>query len=197
MQAALALLERNVAQPGRHHLEKLDNQVQHMGQLINELLLFSKASLKESPKQQRVLLPPLLQRAMGSELPASLECTLSIASELYVTAGPSLLERAIANILRNCVRYAGSTGRIKIIAQAEANQTVSIAISDEGPGVPEEALPRLFDAFYRPSQARDAESGGTGLGLAIVKSCVESSNGSVTARNLSPRGFEVRLVLEA
>ena len=195
IQAALALLERNVAPQGIHHLEKLDNQVQHVGQLINELLLFSKASLKESPKRQRILLAPLVHRAIENELPPSQKYTLSLPNEIHVKAVPSLLERATANILRNSVRYAGPNAGISIVAQLEADQKVSLVISDKGPGVPEEALPRLFDAFYRPTQARDAESGGTGLGLAIVKSCIESSNGRVTARNLSPRGFEIRIEL--
>ena len=197
MQAALALLERNVSQPGAHHLEKLDGQIQHMGQLINELLLFSKASLKEAPKSQVLALAPLLQRAIESELPAAQTFSTHIPEDLHVKAVPSLLERATANILRNSVRYAGSKGKIKITAENNTKDLVTLIISDDGPGVAEEDLPRLFEAFYRPTRAREAESGGTGLGLAIVKSCIESCNGRVTARNLTPNGFEISIELES
>ncbi|MBT5708312.1 MAG: HAMP domain-containing protein [Verrucomicrobia bacterium] len=197
MQAALALLERNVSQSGVHHLEKLDGQVQHMGQLINELLLFSKASLKEAPKRQVLVLAPLLQRAIESELPPTQIYSECIPQDLRVKAVPSLLERATANILRNSVRYGGPNGKITITAERKTKQLVTLIISDDGPGVAEEDLPRLFEAFYRPTRAREAESGGTGLGLAIVKSCIESCKGRVEASNLTPHGFEIRIELES
>jgi two-component system, OmpR family, sensor histidine kinase CpxA len=68
-------------------------------------------------------------------------------------------------------------------------------VRDHGAGVPEDALPRLFDPFYRPDAARSRESGGVGLGLAIVKSCVEACGGTVAARNREEGGLEVALLL--
>ena len=68
---------------------------------------------------------------------------------------------------------------------------------DEGPGVPEESLERIFDPFYRVEESRSRESGGVGLGLAIVKTCVEACDGTVTAHNLTPKGLEVRVALRA
>ena len=168
-----------------------------MGQLINELLLFSKASLKEAPKRQVLVLAPLLQRAIESELPPTQIYSECIPQDLRVKAVPSLLERATANILRNSVRYGGPNGKITITAERKTKQLVTLIISDDGPGVAEEDLPRLFEAFYRPTRAREAESGGTGLGLAIVKSCIESCKGRVEASNLTPHGFEIRIELES
>jgi two-component system sensor histidine kinase CpxA len=63
--------------------------------------------------------------------------------------------------------------------------------------VPEEALPRLFDPFYRPDASRARESGGTGLGLAIVKSCVEACGGTASASLRQPTGLEITLRLDA
>jgi two-component system, OmpR family, sensor histidine kinase CpxA len=74
---------------------------------------------------------------------------------------------------------------------------VNLTVSDVGPGVPVEAVDRIFEPFYRLEEARDRESGGAGLGLAIVKSCVEACGGRVDCKNRAPRGLEVNLVFEA
>ncbi len=197
MQAALALLENKVDGDGERHLGRLDVQLQHMGQLVNELLLFSKASLQSSPRLEPAALGEIVARAAGREVPRGHPITLEVDPGLRVLAVPDLLERAVANVLRNSVRYADAGCPIHVAARAVAGGRVSLRIGDSGGGVPEEALPHLFEAFYRPAPAREAESGGAGLGLAIVKSCIESCGGSVAARNLSPRGFEVQIDLDA
>ena len=69
-----------------------------------------------------------------------------------------------------------------------------VAVRDRGPGVPEEALPRLFDAFYRVDAARDRSSGGIGLGLSIARRAVELHHGAIRARNAQP-GLEVEIEL--
>jgi two-component system sensor histidine kinase CpxA len=74
---------------------------------------------------------------------------------------------------------------------------ILVTIADQGPGVPPETIPRLFDPFFRVEAERARSTGGSGLGLAIVKTCVEACGGGVSARNLSPSGFEVTMVLQA
>ena len=70
-----------------------------------------------------------------------------------------------------------------------------MSVADHGPGVPPEALARLFDPFFRPETARTRETGGVGLGLAIVKSCVEACGGRVAVRNREPSGLELIFML--
>ena len=70
-----------------------------------------------------------------------------------------------------------------------------LAITDSGPGVPEDTLEQIFDPFFRVEPSRCRETGGVGLGLAIVKTCVEACQGTVTARNRKPSGLEVEIVL--
>jgi two-component system sensor histidine kinase CpxA len=111
-----------------------------------------------------------------------------------VTADADLLARALSNLLRNAVRYAGKSGPITVTARREQNE-VLIAVADSGPGVPANDLPRIFDPFYRADASRDRATGGVGLGLAIVKTCIESCGGAVTCRNREPAGFEVTLRL--
>jgi two-component system sensor histidine kinase CpxA len=109
-------------------------------------------------------------------------------------ADSELLVRALSNLLRNAIRHGGSSGAISVTARREGEE-VSIRITDRGPGVPEEELPKLFDAFYRLDRSRTRETGGVGLGLTIVKTCVESCQGSVVARNHPPHGLEVEIRL--
>ena len=73
---------------------------------------------------------------------------------------------------------------------------MKIEVADQGAGVPDAELEKLFDPFYRLQSHRSRESGGTGLGLAIVKTCVEACQGRVVARNLKPQGFAVIITLK-
>jgi two-component system sensor histidine kinase CpxA len=70
-------------------------------------------------------------------------------------------------------------------------------VADLGPGIPDEALDKIFTPFYRLEESRDRGSGGMGLGLAIVQACVQACHGSVTCRNRKPRGLEVTITLQA
>jgi two-component system sensor histidine kinase CpxA len=121
---------------------------------------------------------------------------VQIPPGLEVRAEPELLERAVGNLVRNALRYAGGSGPIEITAERTHHEVI-LRIGDSGPGVPEESLPKLFEPFYRPDASRTRESGGTGLGLAIVKTCIEACGGSVTARLREPTGLEVALRLAA
>jgi two-component system sensor histidine kinase CpxA len=81
-----------------------------------------------------------------------------------------LLFRAISNLLRNAVRYGG--GEILVTGRREGDGVI-LVVADRGPGVPEEALEKIFSPFFRLDSARDRKKGGTGLGLAIVRNYVE------------------------
>jgi two-component system sensor histidine kinase CpxA len=111
-------------------------------------------------------------------------------------AVPRLLSRALENIIRNAVRYAAADGPILITANRDYANVI-LTVSDVGPGVPEDTLPKLFDPFYRPDNSRTTVTGGTGLGLAIVKSCIKACHGDVSASNRVPTGFIVTITLQA
>ncbi len=197
MQAAIALLETKVDARDSLYLAKLDTQLQEMSTLVNELLFFSRTSVQASPQLQPTELLPLIKRVVALELDDESRLQSRVEPELKVMAVPRLLERAISNLFRNALRYAGADANVWVSATRETNGDVYVTIGDDGPGVPSEALPYLFDAFYRPAAARDRESGGSGLGLAIVKACVAACGGSVTAENRRGGGFEVRMTLKA
>ena len=139
-------------------------------------------------------LADVIAEAVRREEVGANKIAVDVPSDLEVSADTDLLTRAIANLLRNSLQHAPVAEPLSIQAEC-AGDEVHINITDSGPGVPEEELPRIFDAFYRVDASRTRDTGGTGLGLAIVKTCVESCCGTVTARNREPHGLEVRITL--
>jgi two-component system, OmpR family, sensor histidine kinase CpxA len=196
IQLQLGILEESAHPTDKQRIEELREEVQQMSALVNELLQFSKASLEPAAvKLQPVRVRTAAEQAARRESDADSQVRVEVPDEIGVLAEPELLARAIGNLVRNAIRYAGSCGPITISAE-RSDDLVNIYIRDCGPGVPDESVPQLFDPFYRPEVARDRESGGVGLGLAIVKTCVESCHGIVSCRNLKP-GFEVTIELQA
>jgi two-component system sensor histidine kinase CpxA len=106
----------------------------------------------------------------------------------------NMLRSAVENVLRNAIFYAGADGRVELSVELK-NAVATISVRDNGPGVPSEALPKLFNPFYRVDDARGTSTGGSGLGLSIVNGAVKVHNGSVCARNLQPHGLEIVIEL--
>jgi two-component system sensor histidine kinase CpxA len=197
MQVALSILEDRVDQSNRRYVDDVKEEVELMSKLVSELLAYSKAGIMGLELELKpVRLRPLFEQVISRETTkeeANIE--LDIDESIAVLAQPDLLGRALANVIRNSVRYAGNAGAIHASAISR-NGDVEITVADNGAGVPEENLERLFDPFYRPESDRSRQTGGTGLGLAIVKSCVEACGGKVFAQNRKPNGFEVTIVLK-
>ncbi|MEI8235014.1 MAG: HAMP domain-containing sensor histidine kinase [Verrucomicrobiota bacterium] len=196
IELALSILEAQAEGSLQPRIADVREEAREMARLVDELLAFSQAGLR---KRELPLVPvalaDLVRRAAAREASPG-RVNIAVAEDLWVQAEPGLLTRAVANLIRNAVRHAGSAEPLRVQAQAGGGQVI-LTVQDSGPGVPEEALARLFDPFYRLDASRSRETGGFGLGLAIVKSCVEACGGSVLARNRRPAGLEVELTLAA
>ncbi len=165
-----------------------------MSQLVSELLAFARSGIKGAEPQLRsVRLLPLVEQVCSREA-SNCEVRIVIDESAAVLAEPDLLSRALANVLRNAARYA--PGTLTVTAKPDHDK-VRLLISDRGPGVPPAALQSLFEPFYRLEPDRARATGGSGIGLAIVKTCIEACRGTVAARNLSPSGLEISIVLPA
>lgn len=196
IQLSLGILEQNADAKQKAQLEDLREEVQHMSSLVNELLSFSKASLEPAAvKLQSVQLQTVVEQVIRREGNESVKIIAEVANDLTVKADPELLIRSLANLVRNAIRYAGQSGPITIAGRRDP-ETITLTVTDNGPGVPEDSLAQLFDPFYRPEKSRDRTTGGVGLGLAIVKTCIESCGGTVKCRNKKPSGFEVEIKLQ-
>jgi two-component system sensor histidine kinase CpxA len=195
IQFGLGILEQRVDRENQERVRDVMEDVEHMSKLIRELLAFSRAEMNsDAVKLKRILLLPVIEAAVKREETPAVEIDVRIEPETRVLASEELLTRAIANLLRNAVKYAGEAGPITVSA-VEKNGQVAISVKDLGPGVSEEYLDRLFEPFFRPEPSRDRDSGGVGLGMAIVKTCAVACKGTVSARNREPRGFAVTMLL--
>lgn len=194
MQFALGILEERTDPAGQKYVADVQEEVQLMAKLVAELLAYARAGLKTSAiRLSAVRLRPLVEQVVAREA-SGFAVKLEVDEHLEAMVQPELLSRALANVIRNAVRYAADVGPITIAA-APNEDRVCLTVTDCGAGVLEEGLGKLFDPFYRPETHRARETGGAGLGLAIVKTCIEACQGSVAARNLKPAGFEVSLEL--
>ena len=197
MELGLSIMEQRLSGEDRGRLEDIAEEVRHMSGLINELLSFTRAEINpEKLKPEKLLLEPMVREIMDREGAPGVSIRSNMDEGIFVWAVESLLQRALSNIVRNAVLYAGDQGPIEIVAEKKGDR-VLVKVNDRGPGVPEGSISRLFEPFYRPQAVRDRKSGGVGLGLAIVKTCVQASKGTVSAKNLKPQGFSVTMALMA
>jgi two-component system sensor histidine kinase CpxA len=196
MQFALGILEQRADDNTRQYVADITDDVRHMSELINELLSFSKAGMQAADTElTRVVVADTVRRVVEREGMPGVAIETSIPNDIVVLANPDYLLRALSNLVRNAIRYAGQAGPISVSAQVEDSEAV-ITVADRGPGVPENALENVFAPFFRLEPGRGRDSGGTGLGLAIVKACVEGSKGTVRARNRQPSGLEVEIRMQ-
>jgi two-component system sensor histidine kinase CpxA len=196
IQMIVGILEQRAGDDSEPWVRDLREEVQQMSTLVSELLSFSKASLAGTQvKLQPVPLLDIVRRAVQRETTPEADIRVELDSVYVALADPDLLQRALANLVRNAVRYAGGSGPITISGGMDAG-AVLLKVTDCGPGVPEQFLARLFDPFFRADEARTRESGGVGLGLTIVKTCVEACGGTVACSNRQPAGLEVSIRLK-
>jgi len=129
-------------------------------------------------------------------LAAESNISIQINGQANLSADPGLLRRAVSNILSNAIQYAPADSTISISLYRN-NGRAHIEITDEGPGINQEHIPKLFDRFYRIDPSRSTELGGTGLGLPIVKSIMELHEGDIQLSSTPDQGTTVLLTFPA
>jgi two-component system sensor histidine kinase CpxA len=181
-------------------LNRIEREAERLNVLVSGLLQVTRAEGDPgSLRRERVQLDRLLDEivvdsAMEAQAHAS-DVRLAAASPIIVEGDPELLRRAIENIIRNAIRHAPEGTAVEV-SLGQASGKAVLDIRDHGPGVPEQALPRIFDPFYRVETDRDRASGGAGLGLSIARRAVELHKGVIRARNADP-GLLVEIELPA
>ena len=115
--------------------------------------------------------------------------TISVSCEcgVWIKGDPDLLDQAIVNVLRNAVAHTTDGGHIKLSCSATPTHAM-LSVTDDGPGISQADLDRIFDRFYRAHGPRPGDSGGAGLGLAIAKRLVDLHGGTMSATNVKPLG---------
>lgn len=188
IRAGLGILEQGLKEDQRPRWESIEEDVEELARLVSEVLAFTKATTAPaSANLESIELEPLLKSALARECPGQI-VQLQLPPDLMVLGDRGLMARAIANVLRNARLHAGDACELNIAAK-ELDEWIELRIADDGPGVGEPELQRLFEPFYRPDSSRSRDSGGTGLGLAIVRAGIDACGGSVRAEPVRPHGL--------
>ncbi|MBT5902119.1 MAG: HAMP domain-containing histidine kinase [Opitutaceae bacterium] len=195
LQVGAAILQDRVPDDLQDSVQDVQEEVQQMSDLLGELLAFTRAGLQARVAViQPVVLRDAVDQAMRREA-VGMDISIDVEAEVVVGGDANLLVKVLSNLVRNATRYAGADAKISIDAVHRAPDWVDLNITDDGPGVPPEALARLGEPFYRPDSARSRELGGTGLGLSIVRESIEAMGGKVSFANGNPRGFIAKIKL--
>ncbi len=186
-------------------LEVVERQARHLAALVDDLLDVSRIRMgKVDLDRQRVRLGDVIAKAAETASPLlekrRHQLALDIDADIEINGDGGRLTQVFANLLTNAAKYTDDGGRIAVQARATSDGHAVVDVSDNGRGISEQMLPRVFDLFAQERQNIDRAQGGLGLGLAIVRSIVGMHGGTVEARSEGPgRGstFSVRLPLDS
>ncbi|HXX93382.1 MAG TPA: ATP-binding protein [Planctomycetota bacterium] len=183
-------------------LGMISKHTRQLTNLVENLLDLSRLEGAQALQRRvRVDLVPLLGRVIDFQMPAAQKRgqTLTLTAPRFlpsILGDPDYLERAVSNLVDNAIKYTPEGGSIRVAAGADG-KSVAVEVVDNGIGIPEADLPRVFERFYRVDKSRSRDMGGTGLGLAIVKHVVQSHGGVVEAKSTPGRGTTFRMTLPA
>jgi len=197
-EAEVALARARTVDEYRDVLESSLEEAVRLSELIGDLLFLARA---ESPltewQRENVNIGELLTTVRDYYEASATEAGVSlvvndVAEPLSAELDRSLMLRAVSNLVSNVIAHTPPGGTVTMAAAIE-NAVIRIEVSDTGAGIPVEALPRVFDRFFRVDPSRSQTSGGTGLGLAIVQSILTLHGGSAEIASQLGRGTRVRL----
>ncbi len=187
LRAGLEALEDGVRPLTRESLASLHGEVTALGKLVEDLYQLALSDVGAlSYRKERTDLADVLGQAMESFGTRGLSLEKRFSPGLFVHADADRLAQAFRNLLENSVRYTDAGGRMRVSARRNG-AGVKIDFEDSSPGVPAEALPHLFERFFRVEGSRSRANGGAGLGLSIVRSVVDAHGGTIEA-GASPLG---------
>jgi signal transduction histidine kinase len=193
---AAALARRCSSPEAEAHFDRLEREIDTASSLVRELQVLSTLQGANTlPRREMVNLADVVAAAIDNVAfewdgrPHNFRLDAP-AEQLLVFGDHAVLQRALENLLRNAVFYAPE-GTEVVTTIGRHNDLAQIVVCDQGQGVPEAALPLLFDAFYRVDNSRTRNTGGVGLGLAIVARAIDLHGGRVTAANAVPSGLRI------
>jgi two-component system sensor histidine kinase CpxA len=188
-------------------LNRIEIEADRLNQLIQRLLTISRLEsgsdgLHKTQLSLRDLVEQVARDAEYETPGRGCRVTADAADEFLVDADPDLLRSAVENAVRNATRYTaeGTTVEVRLERQQAANgngEEIVIRVLDSGPGVPDEALAKIFEPFYRLDDARNRQTGGAGLGLSIADRAIRLHGGQLRASNRKEGGLEVEIRIPA
>jgi len=199
-QIDVALERPREAEGYRKTLTTIREQAQRLARLVGDLLFLARADAQSAPPVVEAIDISALLRAVAAQvepLAAAREQRIELtAAPLQVKGNEDDLIRLFLNLLDNAIRYTPQGGRIALSCTNGGGEVI-IRISDSGPGIAPEHLPRLFDRFYRVDRGRSRAHGGSGLGLTIAQSIAQAHGGRIAAESVVGQGSTFIVTLPA
>lgn len=176
-------------------LQVIESETDRMSELVKDLLQLSSLDMKRTVMNfKKHPVPELIISAINKVKVAAEEKNHTITKEIIYDGKAVFdfekIQRVLINLISNAIKYTDPGGDIKIISRKNMSN-IQIVISDNGMGIPEKDLPRIFDRFYRVDKARSRKMGGTGLGLSIAREIVSAHNGEIHISSKVDVGTEV------
>jgi signal transduction histidine kinase len=187
-----------VLKPTPERLDTIHAEVMHLQRLVEDLRTLSQADAGELRLNREPLAPlTLLERMAKSytQLAAQKKVALEVQAQPNlpeIRLDPDRMAQVFGNLISNSLRYTPEGGQILLTAGQE-KEALAFCVQDNGQGISAEALPYIFDRFYRADPAR-SQSSESGLGLAIARSIVEAHGGSISAESEEGKGTKIRMV---
>ena len=173
--------------PDNEHKTRLLVDLEEMEKMISEALSFARQDSKSEDKKQLDLVS-LLESICNDSVDLGHDVTFKHSHQRIGFVGrPLALKRAFTNLVNNAVRYAGNAD----VSLSKRGKHLIVWVDDNGPGIPEEALDKVFEPFYRAEQSRSRETGGVGLGLAVARDVVRAHHGKIKVQNKKTGGLRV------
>jgi two-component system sensor histidine kinase CpxA len=196
IRVALALAQRKSGDSAQPDLGRIEQEAENLDDLIGQILALVRLRTMSTDHGEQIELADLIREVVDNARfeEAGMNISVTTAPVPSIRGNRTELTSAIENILRNAMAHSEPDGEITVVL-AHKDAKHEITISDRGPGVPPDALKRLFEPFFRVDASRDHQQTGYGLGLAIAASVIEKHGGDVTARNRAGGGLAVTLSL--
>ncbi len=181
-------------------LQIIDKETKRLSSLLDDLLDLAqieneKGLVKKEPVDMSGLISEAVERVEDARTVQDVTVNLNLPGQsIYVSGNPEWLRQALVNILENSIKHGYEKGQIGISLSTAGGQA-EIIITDNGPGIPEEDLPHVFERFYRVDKARSRKSGSTGLGLSIVKHILEAHDACYTLQSKVGEGVTFTITL--
>ncbi len=182
-------------------LDDILSESDRLGRMVDQMLTLAEADAgQRTVLSSEISLNELIDevarsmRSIAETRQMLLETRLT--DDVSVNGDPGRLRELVSVLLDNAVKYADAGGRVEVALRKEHRKAI-IEVSDNGPGIPRDALPHVFDRFYRVDEARSRESGGTGLGLAIARHIVDAHGGTINIESSASGGTKVTVELPA
>jgi signal transduction histidine kinase len=199
LRVALGLLEQAHTESDEN-LQRMALELERLDALIGQIIAVSRPNLPGDGRRDVLVDLAEMVRTVLADARFEVENHpgVNIEEQLHVTAliwaNATELRSVIDNLVRNAIHHSGQQGVVKVNLQCQ-DQQACLTVADQGPGVPEQELSRIFYPFYRVEESRAQKGGRFGLGLAIAARVVQEHGGRIQAQNRQERGLQVTVWL--